>query len=326
MSKQIKLVLEASKPIYFLSRIAATVAIKKNKSGELHKSHLQGVLSVIYFIIFSIPAFIYYEKILHFTQTIEVSIIIAGASKAYLTLSITSLITATILTNCYSHTIVSIIERLANVDKQLENFNVRTTLLQSNYSLWKDTVLSSVVYFLFVFPLVLLGFNFNINSAVVVLNLAVVLLVNFSTKLQYYFATRLFYFRFKVLNDLLKAFVVDSKRIAKYPLVEEAFHKSIKEISNIHRELVKAARLVNSSYSFCLLFHVLLYLLGLLDLIYFVTFKFITIIDLNKSMILLFINYLIILVYNLIELYVLIRSTSLMCYEVSICLIVFLCI
>lgn len=316
MAKKGKHILEAIRPIYILSRITGTIAIKRNKSGELTKSYPQSFLSVFYFVIFTIPAFYHYESAFNFSTHIEISTIIYASSTLFIFINIAFLITAVVLTNCHTKQIITIMENLFEIDKALENMGAQNQLLEANYSAWKHIRIALILFALYALPTNGIGFICNINSEIMIINFFIVHSVNFSTKLQYYFATRIFYFRFKQLNDFLKVLVNESRKSAKYPLVEKSFEKDIRDISKVHKKLVDSAGLLNNAYSFTLLFDVVLYTLTLLNSGYFIVFNIIVNKHLNFFFFFLTVTIVLLLIYNLGELLVLIRSTILMCYEV----------
>lgn len=315
MTKRVKKFWETCKPIYIISRITGTIALERNESGELTKSYSQSTLSILYSIIFTIPAFIYYEGNVHFISNLDVSTTIYISSEIYVFVHTASLITVPILTNCFTKKLITIIETLSEIDKKLEEtISCKNLLLETNYSIWKHSIFGSIfcpVYIILPNLFVLITHQ---SPIIIVANYTATMLINSTIKLQCYFATRILYYRFKTLNSLLRVLVDRSEQST---LNEKSFQKSLKEISKLHKDLVGLSRSVNDIFSFPLLFQFILYVLGLLNSSYFVTYKFVSGDYLKPDIFFLLINIFLVLILNLIELFVLIRSTALMCSEVS---------
>lgn len=314
---QVKTIREASKPVYIFSRFAGTVAIKRTTPEELTKSYPQSLLSIIYFAIFTIPAFVYYEDAFNFIKEADVSTTIFITSQVFLVTNFTSIITSAFLIHFYSKTIIAGVETLLDVDKNFDKINSQETLLRTNYSIWKRSIIALMgCLFCSLLPNVM-ALRINNSSAIITLNFSAAILINSSIKLQYYFASQILYFRFKTLSGLLSALVERSKRCPSYPTSEKSFEKALSKIGKIHKDLVGLAKSVNLIYSVPLLFYVVLYLFSGLNSGYFVVYNFVTGNPLGPFVFLLYVNVSILLTYNLVEFFVLIRSTTSMCCEVS---------
>lgn len=313
---------EAYRPLYYLSIITATTSIIRNKTGEWVKTNIQIVQSVVFVTICTTLALLSFKGSVYPFPVLEKSGIIVFITNIYLHGINIMPVCMFIITQIFAKTKITVLKGINDIDLTLKKMGLQSALSESNYILWKYTIiLLTILYFLnfvIIAVVTLIFYAFPIYQMVTYLFSYI---INMIVKLQYYSWTVVLRERFKILNNLLQMKITESSTKVKYPPDEDLFSQDIEMIAEQHKRLTKTARSINLCYSFPLLsiasFNFVVLITQGYILIYVLTLGHTEDSNQDYGNNFLIVNSLQFVLTSAFELFVLIRFTTLMCFQVQ---------